>query len=190
MKIFNEQAELLGTEKLMAYISEHFHLNARERLGAISDHLHTAEKVDAALHPEVGPIRDLFEEFRTTLLGHIEQEEFILFPFIRKLNEARADDKSAVDEAEVRMIENPVRQLAAGWGRLADMMDALHRHSSGFRTHINSSPTLKQCYRELSVLHSDLREYMHLEKDILFPTVLELEEELLARNDKLKNDKT
>ena len=69
----------------MIYIENVHHSYVRESLPIISQYANKVAKVHGHHYAEVVKINDLFHEVADELLLHLQKEEQVLFPYIKKL---------------------------------------------------------------------------------------------------------
>ena len=74
---------------LMIYIENVHHSYVRESLPIISQYANKVAKVHGHHYTEVVKINDLFHEVADELLLHLQKEEQVLFPYIKKLVDSK-----------------------------------------------------------------------------------------------------
>jgi regulator of cell morphogenesis and NO signaling len=154
----------LGVVDLVEHIEivHHRYLWAElPRITALVDMIVT---VHGERHPELAEVQRLYNELRSDLEPHLTREEQELFPMIRHLD-ATAGGPDSHDPAIVAQIE----VLAAEHETVGDLLDELHRVTSGYTTPADGCASYAACYRALAVLEADTHLHVHKENNLLFP---------------------
>jgi len=115
-------------------------------------------------HPELAEVQRLYNELRADLEPHLTREEQELFPMIRQLAATTGGPESH-DPAIVAQIE----VLAAEHETVGDLLDELHRITSGYTTPADGCASHAACYRALAELEADTHLHVHKENNLLFP---------------------
>ena len=76
--------DYLELDKLADYIVNNHHSYVRKNLPIIEPYLDKIVEVHSENHPELFEVQKNFRAVRDELLSHIQKEENILFPFIKK----------------------------------------------------------------------------------------------------------
>ncbi len=117
-------------------------------------------------HPELAEVQRLYNELRADIEPHLIREEQELFPMIRELAATTGGPESH-DAAIVAQIE----LLAAEHETVGDLLDELHRVTSGYTTPADGCASYAACYRALAELEADTHLHVHKENNLLFPAV-------------------
>lgn len=130
-------------------------------------------------HPEVVLINELFDELAGELLSHMQKEEQILFPYIKKI---------VVDESAGRCsdsfcfgsILSPISVMEQEHENAGIILKELFRLSNGYTAPEDACNTFRVLYGKLKEFEDDLHRHIHLENNILFPKSIELEQAMLV----------
>ena len=128
-------------------------------------------------HPEVGVIKELFNDLADELLSHMQKEEQILFPYIKKL----VADESAgncADGACFGTVMGPISVMEQEHENAGVILKQLYQLSDGYTPPEDACNTFRVLYGKLKEFEDDLHRHIHLENNILFPKAIELEESL------------
>ena len=117
-------------------------------------------------HPELAEVQRLYNELRADIEPHLNREEQELFPMIRELAATTGGPESH-DADIVAQIE----LLAAEHETVGDLLDELHRVTSGYTTPADGCASYAACYRALAELEADTHLHVHKENNLLFPAV-------------------
>ncbi|WP_333780974.1 DUF542 domain-containing protein [Tenacibaculum ovolyticum] len=78
---------------LMIYVENVHHTYVKESLPLISEYANKVAKVHGNHYTEVVKLNELFHTVANELISHMQKEEQILFPFIKKLVDAKKTEK-------------------------------------------------------------------------------------------------
>ncbi len=119
-------------------------------------------------------LMDLAETFlamKRELLEHLEKEERILFPLIRRLEAGELVAFSVENPISVMEVEH--RHMAEALARMRDLTDDYTPPPDGCSAFVTLMASLAE-------LEEELHEHLHKENNILFPRAEKLERELAA----------
>jgi len=149
---------------------------------AIPQILPLAQKVadvHGANHSEVVVINELFQDLSDELLAHMQKEEQILFPYIKKLV-ASESAGSCDDPACFGTIASPISVMEDEHENAGVILKQLSNLSDGYTAPEDACNTFRVLYGKLKEFEDDLHRHIHLENNILFPKAIELEKALLV----------
>jgi regulator of cell morphogenesis and NO signaling len=154
----------LGLVELVEHIEIVHHRYLWAEMPRISALVDKIAMVHGERHPELAEVQRLYDELRADLEPHLAREEEHLFPMIRQL--AATPDESASDrQALLAQIE----ALAAEHETVGDLLDQLHRTTSGYATPADGCASYAACYLALAELEADTHLHVHKENNVLFP---------------------
>lgn len=166
-----------GPEELVSYIVKVHHAYVREAVPVIVAHTRKVASVHGANHPEVVKIAQHFEEVAQELWNHMMKEERILFPYVTALVQAKKNG-IRIEQPPFGTAQNPIRMMEAEHQSAGDTLYAVRALSSNYTPPEDACTTYRVSYSELQHFERDLHQHVHLENNILFPKVLELEREM------------
>jgi regulator of cell morphogenesis and NO signaling len=152
---------------LAEFIVGNHHAYVRQALPRIQNQLQKIVDAHGANHPELRQIARRFANLAIDLAEHLEKEEAVLFPYVRRLAAAaRVGGRAAapLDHASTPIAVMRLEHEAAG-----EAMHAIRDLSGGFAAPPDACPTYRACYEELTRFERDLHQHVHLENNILFP---------------------
>ncbi len=145
------------------HIVEVHHVRLREELPRLSGLLAKVVRAHGADHPGFAVQRDVFEELRSELEMHLEEEENVLFPVCAGLD---AESATGWPEGlELSAFEDDHAAVGAALEQLSELTDGYALEGALCNTHRATLSGLG----ELSV---DLHQHIHEENNILFPRAL------------------
>lgn len=166
-------------DALTDFIVNHHHRFVRQAVPALLQHTQKVAMKHGDRHPEAIGIAHRFSEVADELARHMAKEEMILFPYIKKLVQAKRDGQT-LPPPPFGTIENPIRAMEAEHDSAGDALHFIREASQGFTPPPDACMTYRVSYQELAEFERDLHHHVHLENNILFPAALRLEEEVLA----------
>jgi regulator of cell morphogenesis and NO signaling len=127
--------------------------------------------------PSVTRIRRLFTRMRHELVQHLRKEENVLFPAILKLERSAASRTPAPREPFGSFV-NPIALMESDHDADARIWDELRDLTYGYAAPEDAPESVRLLFRELGKLAVAIHEHTHLENNILFPRVVNLERRL------------
>lgn len=149
---------------------------------AIPQILPLAEKVadvHGDNHPEVLRINELFQDLAAELESHMQKEEQILFPYIKKLMQQDSAGKCTDPEC-FGSIGSPIAVMEAEHENAGEILKELSELSGAYTAPEDACNTFRVLYGKLNEFENDLHRHIHLENNILFPKAIALEQSLLV----------
>ncbi len=134
-----------------------------DRTGALVDKV---ASVHGQNHPELLDVQRLYGEIRSDLEPHLEAEEQVLFPMIRKIASTQARPESEIEElrAQIKVFSHEHEAVGA-------LLEELNRVTSGYATPADGCATYAACYQALADLETDTHLHIHKEGNVLFPAI-------------------
>lgn len=128
--------------------------------------------------PEVIEMHSLMQTLSDELLPHLEEEETILFPYIKNLVAAR-QYRHANPAAPFGAVQNPVRIMETAHESMMQLMHAIGALKTQYKLPNGAYNTFQVWSALLYEFADDLCLHLHLENNILFPGAIALEESAL-----------
>lgn len=162
---------------LADYIVRTYHKKADEQILVIKPYLEKICNVHGAHHPELFEIKALFDKVSGEIASHQKKEEIMLFPFIKKLVDAKENNKE-FKNPRGRGVENPVDMLTHEHDDQGEAFRKITELSQDYTTPADGCNTYHITLELLKQFEKDLHKHIHLENNILFPKALELDKEI------------
>jgi regulator of cell morphogenesis and NO signaling len=159
---------------LIRHILDTHHVYTREESARIQALLEKVCGKHGGNHPELAEVRALFLKLDADLQPHMFKEEQILFPYILRLEAARAAG-GAPPFAPFGTVNNPVRMMMSEHDTAGDLLRELRAAARDFRAPDDACISFRTLYRALEDFEKDLHQHIHLENNLLFPRAVELE---------------
>jgi regulator of cell morphogenesis and NO signaling len=125
-------------------------------------------------HPELLEVRSLFEELADELSLHLMKEESILFPYVRRLEEA-AIQHEPVLPAPFGSVKNPVAMMEHEHESAGEALRSMRAATNGYTAPPEACTSYHALYQALADFEADLHQHIHLENNLLFPRAVEME---------------
>jgi regulator of cell morphogenesis and NO signaling len=165
---------------LTAYIINVHHRYLRESLPRIQDQLERFTKSHTKQYPYLSELLAQFANLYKEFFPHLDQEEEVLFPYIRQIAHAY-QSKESYASLLVRTLRKPVENVMQHeHGSVVKIIQQLRKLTT------NYTPPEKACINHqvtfslLKELDNDLVQHLYLENQILFPKAISMEKELLG----------
>lgn len=136
-------------------------------------------EVHGANHSEVILINESFQLLANELTMHMQKEEMVLFPYIKKLVESESAG-SCSDGACFGSIASPIAVMEQEHETAGIILKQLFRLSNGYTPPEDACNTFRVLFGKLKEFEDDLHRHIHLENNILFPKATEMEHALLV----------
>ena len=130
--------------------------------------------------PDRLSLREAITILANDLLAHLQKEEAVLFPYIKHLS-ASVSDGSPASRPVFGSVANPIRMMRLEHEESDNVLKRIRSLTDNYAPPKGASPELENLYRTLKELEVDLREHIHLEDELLFPTAARLEQELFRQ---------
>jgi len=164
---------------LADYIQNTHHQYVSKAIPQILPLAQKVSDVHGGNHSEVIRINELFQDLSEELLSHMQKEERILFPYIKKL----AADSTAGNCTEgscFGTVAGPISVMEQEHENAGVILKELFRLSDGYTPPEDACNTFRVLFGKLKVFEDDLHRHIHLENNILFPKAIEMEHALVA----------
>ncbi len=125
-------------------------------------------------HPELAEIEELFSQVSREMLGHMQKEEQILFPYIEAIERA-ANGQESIERPFFQTVRNPVHAMMQEHDAAAALVGQIREKSSGYSLPDGACASYQALYHDLHEFETDLHRHVHLENNILFPRAVDLE---------------
>lgn len=168
----------LSLEELSTYIIERHHNYIRESIPTIKKNLEKICQVHGEHHPELFEINRLFTDSSGNLIMHMQKEELMLFPFIRRMEISSGND-TPLPQSPFGSVSNPISTMLAEHQQEGDRFDQISLLTERYRVPEDACTTYELTLKQLRAFENDLHRHIHLENNILFLKAVELEKKLI-----------
>jgi regulator of cell morphogenesis and NO signaling len=160
---------------LVDHIEVTHHNYLRRELPRLADMLDRVVEAHWERHLDLIDLREIFTTLRHDLETHMDSEEHIVFPALRRLDTAIAteDYECSAEQEAIALMESEHDEAGAALARMRAMTD-------GFTPPADACPTYRAMLAGLAEMDADLRRHVHKENHILFPKARVAEAVLLS----------
>lgn len=164
---------------LADYIINTHHSYLNENTDQIAAYARKIAEVHGAHHPEVLEIATIFDKIATDMTAHLQEEEEVLFPAIKRIDAAiKTEDGPAAKDREA--IQGSLEKLHLEHEAIGDAVHAIRHLAKDYSIPDDVCNTFVVTYRKLKEFEDDLHKHVHLENNILFPKA---EQSMLTQGD-------
>lgn len=153
---------------LAEYIVNTHHLWLKENDPQIVASCRKIADVHGALHPEVIRIATIFNRIAADMEAHLEREEGVFFPAIKRVEAARISGDTPT-EKDRETIRHSLVKLRSEHEEIGDAVHEIRDLSNGYEIPDDVCNTFMVTYQKLKEFEDDLHKHVHLENNILFP---------------------
>jgi len=160
----------LELDELCDYIEKRHHAYVNMNIPFLQEKLQILSNVHGDVHPELAEIKNLFDGACENLKAHMEKEELVLFPLIRKI----VKNKNGVAKDEIREVLETINLLNEEHVTEGDRFERISSLTSNYNCPPDGCNTYKVTFQSLMEFEKDLHRHIHLENNILFKKALSL----------------
>lgn len=160
-------ASKMTLSELCDHIESIHHSYLREELPRLDFMTRKVAAVHGEHEPRLHEIRRVFEVFQMEMLSHLDEEDRVVFPAIRKL-ESITGAGAVPDEnlsALLPKLESEHEGAGAALGHFRELSDSYSPPDWACNT-------FRALYDGLAQLERQTHQHVHLENNVLFPTAL------------------
>ncbi len=167
----DETAEMTLTE-LADHIEATHHAYLRLELPRLGEMAKSVASLHGEADPQVHEVRKTLLALAEELSSHMMKEEQVLFPLVRRLDEAEG-----APTFHCGTLANPVRQMELEHDQASSALQRLRSLTDGFAVPEVASSLRRALIEGLAHLERDMIEHIHKENEVLFPQALAMEED-------------
>jgi len=145
-----------------------------QEMPRLQDLVDKVAAVHGQAHPGLGEVRDTYRAAIAALDPHMTMEERVVFPAISRM------EKTQTPASETSFAQ-PIAQLRDEHEEVGRLFAKLRELTSGYEVPKDACASYTLMLQGLAHMERDLHEHIHKENNILFPRVLELEQEIQGR---------
>ena len=154
---------------LADYIEKKHHRYVQEKIVEITPFLTKVARVHGERHPELEEVLSLFNGCAEELTQHMEKEEQILFPFVRRMVTGN------LEPATFGTVQNPISVMMDEHTAEGERFRRIAELTDDYTPPADACNTYRVTYALLKEFEEDLQLHIHLENNILFPKAIMLE---------------
>lgn len=164
---------------LVDYISYVHHAYIKAALPQLTQTITLFVSGHQKKYPYLGDVQQTFLDLGGELMEHVRQEEESIFPYIKQVSNTyeRKEDYSSLFVRTLR--KSLVDSVQSEQGRITALLLLLRQQTNNYTFSPEACTNHQVIYHKLKEFDADLVQHKHLENNILFPKVLQMEKELL-----------
>lgn len=129
----------------------------------------------------IAELEKTFLRLYNEILPHLQQEEEIIFPYIRQINHA-FDNRESYARLLVKTLRKPIEEaMNHEHVSVIRATQKMRELTNDYIVPAQACVSHKVVFAKLKELDNDLMQHMHLENNILFPRAIEMEKILLDK---------
>ena len=161
---------------LADYIVNTHHSYVRKYSPELVAYARKVDQVHGHLHPELMEIKKLVLKITEELAEHMEQEENVLFAYVKKI--VFAKNMSQPLETEGKDLRSLIDELEKEHDFVGRCLDKIRELSNGYAIPSDGCASYQLLYKMIQEFEDDLHIHIHLENNILFPKAVAMEKEI------------
>lgn len=159
---------------LTGHIVEKHHAYLRTALPRLATLATAAIVGDGESREQLQKLQRVFLDLKEELESHLWKEEMVLFPLVAALDGAHQAEGPA-PLSHCGSVANPIRVMEFEHDNAEGALAEMRRLASNYGIPAGAPEASRVLFAGLAELEADLHQHIHLENDILFPRVVELE---------------
>lgn len=168
---------------LTEYIVNIHHQYLKDALPEIREHLIHFVNDHKKDCPELEDVLKQFEYLYKDIIPHLQQEEEILFPYIRQIAHAY-ESKESYASLLVRTLRKPVEEVMKHEHEsISKVLHSLRERTNNYTPPENACVSHQVAFSMLKELDNDMVQHVFLENEVLFPKAIAMEKELTEKKD-------
>ena len=161
-----------GPSELVDHVVSTHHEYLRRQFDFLVPLAQKVATVHGERHPELAEVYSDVRELADDLLPHMQKEEQVLFPMIVSLAET-----GSLPPAGPPHLDMPISVMVLEHDACGELLRKMRSDSRDFAVPADGCASYQALYAGLEELEADTHLHIHKENNILFPMVLELEQE-------------
>lgn len=154
--------------RLIDHIERAHHTYVRENMAQNAAYARKIADVHSDHHPELVGVAAAFGAVAAALDTHLEEEEQVVFPAIRRA-EAAAEAGAAVAAEDAATVADGLASLTRDHEEVGAALHGIRDLAMGFALPPDACATYALTYQRLKAFEADIHKHVHLENNVLFP---------------------
>jgi len=168
---------------LTDYLVNIHHQYVRKALPQLKDHLDRFADGHKKKFAYLEELQKSVNQFSRTVLVHMDQEEEIIFPYIRQIAHAY-HSRASYASLLVRTLRKPVEDIMQHEHDVTSKMLKRWRElTNNYTTPSHACISHQVVFKKMREVDNDIVQHLHLENNYLFPKAISMEKELLHNNE-------
>lgn len=159
--------ENMNEEELISYILVNHHFYVKQSMPVIHMHIEKVANKHGKHYPYMIDVLHLFNIIREEMTHHMQKEEQVLFPRIKKV--AEIINNTTGNDLDASYLTAPIEMMEHEHDQAGSIMFKIRELTNNYTAPEDACTTFKLCLAELKEFEEDLHRHVHLENNILFP---------------------
>lgn len=165
----------LDLGELADYIVKRHHSYVAKNIPFLKQNLDKIARVHGGNHPELVEVRDHFYVSAGELTMHMQKEELVLFPYVKKMEQAKKEN-SGLPNSAFGSVSSPISAMMVEHQNEGERFEKISALTSNYQVPEDGCTTYEVTLKQLADFEKDLHRHIHLENNILFTRAKQLEE--------------
>ena len=165
----------LDLGELADYIVKRHHSYVAKNIPFLKQNLDKIARVHGGNHPELVEVRDHFYVSAGELTMHMQKEELVLFPYVKKMEQAKKEN-SGLPNSAFGSVSSPISAMMVEHQNEGERFEKISALTSNYQVPEDGCTTYEVTLKQLADFEKDLHRHIHLENNILFTKAKQLEE--------------
>jgi regulator of cell morphogenesis and NO signaling len=165
----------LELSDLADYIVKRHHSYVQKNIPFLKQNLEKIARVHGENHPELVEVRDQFFTSAGELTMHMQNEELILFPYVKQMEKARREN-NGLPESSFGSVSSPISAMMVEHQNEGERFEKISVLTNDYHVPEDGCTTYEVTLKQLADFEQDLHRHIHLENNILFTKAKLLEE--------------
>jgi regulator of cell morphogenesis and NO signaling len=164
---------------LIDYVRNIHHVYLNKSLPEISDVLERFTESHKKKYSWLTELLESFGKLQKVLLPHLEEEELVIFPYIRQIAHAH-ESREPYAALLVRTLRKPIENMMTQEHEyLESYIRKCRALTNNYMPPADACVSHKVCFLKLRELDNDLTQHSYIENNFIFPKAIAMEKELL-----------
>lgn len=151
----------------------------------LKDYGNKVANIYASEYKELKEVNKLIQEVTDSILEHMKNEESTLFPYVKKLIDAK--NKNLQIDIKNSPLNDPIDSLEDEHEEVGKTFNKISQLTNNYYIPKDACISFKVLYLKLQQFEEELYKHIHIENNILFPKAKKLERYLLKQQDPYLN---
>jgi regulator of cell morphogenesis and NO signaling len=172
-QLINQNLTKLSVTQLTEYIASSHHQYVRTELKQIMIYLQEISPDQGEEYPEMQKMIKLFTAMHKVMARNMQDEELILFPRIKKIEDHILSGEKNEKE-NLADLKSTIKKLKDEHNWIEHLLVHVKQLTHNYNPPPGARTTYQLYLATLEIFEIDLRRHIHLEREIFFPKVLDL----------------
>ncbi len=150
-------------KEIVSHVVDTYHTSAKQELQIISQLIEKLKTKHGQRYPYISDLKSIFEQMKSSLLKHMEEEEQVVFPLVISLEINKGSQHEELKKY-LSSLDDDHLETGEALDRIKNLTNGYVPPSDACMTHIVFLNSLEH-------LERNLHEHIHKENQILFPRV-------------------